>query len=392
MNKKPSDKLSDEPSDRTVESTSAVAGHRQECAIVYFTQVVGYTLATMQKLHLLGKAAKQEIDLLIHNAKGTLLRTQSQIVTWAKTPVRYSWRLAAIHVVFIDLALVGIWIIPIAGLAVAFLGLVAIIMSVRAEEKWSKTEKIMWLFLATVLMVVEVRAINKDHNDHEDAQRNADVLQLEEFDRIARRIDKSIDVSKGNYSDTMTQLMETLKTTKRVADMTKRNLDNINGTGSFPCVFPQSHGATDLAIPLDVHNVGSGNTLTGVEIQILTEEQSLKPLIYMIKPQINVGTVTTIWPKPLPEAIVPQLNSEGIAQYEINIWTQSGYYWETMQFRRGKYALPWAYKFWTTERVLYSKKQASIPAGSWGGKLIDKCTQFDWSDDLGDGKPVGKNP
>jgi hypothetical protein len=81
--------------------------------------------------------------------------------------IRYSWRLAILQ----GSLLVGVsyWIQrpPALGVSAASLGLVAIIMSIRAEEKWGKGERTAWLILASALMVVEVRAIQQEHDTHE---------------------------------------------------------------------------------------------------------------------------------------------------------------------------------------------------------------------------------
>ena len=80
---------------------------------------------------------------------------------------RYSWPLAVIQGLFF---LIAYWLFlspPSPGIAVAILGLVAIVMAIRVEEEWGRTERVLWLSLATFLMIVEISAIQLDRDKHE---------------------------------------------------------------------------------------------------------------------------------------------------------------------------------------------------------------------------------
>src|SRR5579862_5356594 len=92
-----------------------------------------------------------------------------------KTPIRYSWNWAIFQGLLIIFASYFIQRPPIPGISVVALGLVAVVMTVRAEEEWSRTERLAWLVLAVILMIVEVRAISSDHN--EQVRREADATR-----------------------------------------------------------------------------------------------------------------------------------------------------------------------------------------------------------------------
>ena len=58
-----------------------------------------------------------------------------------------------------------------------------------------------------------------------------------------------------------------------------------------------------------------------------------------------------------------------------------------MNFRRGKYVLPWAYQYWLYKQSpMYDKRGAK--RNGMMAAIIPACKSEKWSDDLGDGKPT----
>jgi hypothetical protein len=136
---------------------------------------------------------------------------------------------------------------------------------------------------------------------------------------------------------------------------------------------------------LVIWNKGKNN-LTGVEVLLLNESEFLGGAEFYKSPT-ELGTLPFEWPKPLPEGVIPVPGTDGVAHFIAEIWTQNGFYTEVINFRRGKYSLPWAYQYWLTRQVPFRGKEGQGMAG----RLISACSQAKWSDDLGDGKPIPKS-
>lgn len=257
------------------------------------------------------------------------------------------------HRVFVAIQFIGLIVavfllfskIPPPGVAVAILSVAAIIMTFH--EKMGKWHKILWMVIIALFLYIELRAI--------------DYAQDEQ----------------------LAQQQMVLEKTQNVAELARRNLETVTGEGSHPCIVPQSHASMNGGIPLVVMNRGI-NPLTGVEIQILSDQEFLDGTSLFRKPKINIGTLRSEWGKELPDFLIPKLKSDGTAHYLAEIWTQNGFYTETIFFRRGKY-LPWAYQYYLT-------KISDIKMGKLNSatkqEIVKDCDQREWSDDLGDGKPV----
>jgi hypothetical protein len=277
--------------------------------------------------------------------------------------------------------------IPEAGKAVALLGAVAVFLALRGEIKEIHgSEKIIWTLVVFALLWTELRAINKDHGINAEKEAVARTEQLTNFRAIADGINTTIKQSQQQFDASMAKTSQLLDTTQKVSNLAKENLVNITGEGSHPCIVPQSHAVThDGAVPLVVWNRGA-SPLTGVEIRLLSQAEFLDGESIFHKPSVKIDTLRPDWPKPLPESIVPSRDNDGVAHYTAEIWTQNGYYTQVINFRRGKYQLPWAYQYWLYKQTPFQQNQP--PARGMRGEVMTDCKQEKWSDDLGDGKPV----
>jgi hypothetical protein len=214
-------------------------------------------------------------------------------------------------------------------------------------EKISPLERVFWIAMLFTLLRVEYRAINKDQKDLAD-----------KFQGIADQLKDS---------------------TQKAKDI----LANISGEGSFPCIVPQSHAASDTSIPLTIWNKGEKNNLTGVRVTVLSQSEFLNGGPFLKLP-VDIGTLPPDWGEPLLP-VSPKLGADGQAMYQIDIWDQTGFYTEVIRFRKGKYKLPWAYEYWLTKQIVSFKSHSSSSVP------IADCSSS-WSDDLGDGKPIPKSP
>jgi hypothetical protein len=309
----------------------------------------------------------------------TLVRYRSAIATH----LRRHWFFNLVQFGAVAWAVVWWRHLPVPGYAIGVLALLAAVMSVHIEAGMLRWQKAFWMLLMGAFLVIEFRAINKDRSDYAKVEEDKRKVERDSFQRIADGITKAINDSDTNFSITMAKEDVVLDTTKKVADLSAKNLASISGQDSFPCIVPQSHAASNTTIPLFIWNKGKNN-LTGVELRILSIQEFISSAIFF-KPPVELGTLPPTWGKPLPEAISPTLGPDGTAIYQIEIWDQTGFYTEIVHFRRGKYALPWAYKYWLTKHVI-------INTNTTQSRLVKGCSASEWSDDLGDGKPATEPP
>src|SRR5882724_2087449 len=94
------------------------------------------------------------------------------ILKLATRRIEYSWALAVIQGLCLILGFYFYQAPPSSiGIAGICLAVVALVMTVRAEERWSRTERVFWFFLAIILAGVEIKAIKQDtiRRDEEEA-------------------------------------------------------------------------------------------------------------------------------------------------------------------------------------------------------------------------------
>jgi len=243
-------------------------------------------------------------------------------------------------------------------------------------------EKIAWTLLLLGFLVVEFRSLDKEHAANEELQNASRYDQ--EFNLL-----KLLLANQRDFDATMKKSGDILDTTKQVGTLAQENLESITGEGSVPCIVPQSHAVVNGRVPLVVWNRGHNN-LTGVEVRLLSQAEFLDQESIFYKPPAELGTLRFEWPKSLPEGVVPILESNGVANYIAEIWTQNGYYTEVINFRRGKYTLPWAYQYWLNKQFGFPPKQSLKNELKEAREATKTCSQPKWSDDLGDGKPTPK--
>ena len=278
--------------------------------------------------------------------------------------------------------------VPAPGRAVAVLAAVAAAMSIHGEMKgWQKA---IWMVLIGFLLCIEIRAIDNDRQQNQNAQAQMRQEDRTSFQHIADSLKDSLTIAKGQYDSTISHVDEVSSKTEGVATLAEQNLDSISGKDSYPCIVPQSHAVVNGSIPLALHNRGKNN-LTGVQVQILSPHAFTEDIREFYKPGIDLGTVNPIWPKPLPNGIIPELDTSGIAGYTFFIWTQNGFYSEVINFRANKNgAIPWAYQYWLFKREVFDHATSKFPKGAQVSMPMKDCQQLQWSDDLGDGQLISK--
>jgi hypothetical protein len=284
----------------------------------------------------------------------------------------------ALILVFLALAVFYYFNTPSPGKSVAALAVAASLMTFRKEP--SGLEKFFWMGVLFVFLFIEVRSIDNYEVDSKKSFLDATARQEADFGKVLKQ-------NHDEFEATMARSGMIQTKTEQAADLAKDSLENITGGGSVPCVVPQTHAVVNGVIPLVVWNRGKKNSLTGLELKVLAESEFLDQRSLFYKPSAEPGTLHPSWAKPIPTGITPQVDSNGVAHYIIEIWAQNGFYTEVLNFRRGKYDLPWAYQYWLTKQP----GAMASPSKPIRQTVDTKCYSPQWSDDLGDGKPV-KHP
>jgi len=278
---------------------------------------------------------------------------------------------------------------------VAIMGIAAALMTARKDP--TAWEKAAWTFMMFGLLLVEILAIRRDRKDHDNQiadlfkQGTSIKSQAEtNFGTIEQRIEAEITNSGIQFRQTIDKENAVLDTTQSVATLARQNLDTVTGKDSYPCISPQSHAVfTDGSVPMTIWDKGP-NVLTGVSVILMSQEEFMSGAS-LYKQPADLGTLRPEWPKTLPERVIPVPDKDGVAHYLAEIFTQNGYYIQVINFRRGKYSLPWAYQYWLTQQIPFHPKGTPKVEGMMS-KPTRICSQPKWSDDLGDGKPIPKPP
>lgn len=147
------------------------------------------------------------------------------------------------------------------------------------------------------------------------------------------------------------------------------------GGDSYAYVVPQSHDP-DLSFVI----VNSGQQpLTGVAVNIrgFNSDPSDSPAT-----QIHVGTIPAGGFLQLLPSFKPALGPDGTASYQLMITATNGTVIQALHFRPGRYQLPWAHKYYVARHPRRDNGDGSYTTTPVVLKDVE------WSDDLGDGKPV----
>ncbi len=250
------------------------------------------------------------------------------------------------------------------GYCVAALGVGAIIVAARAAtpERFTVTEKVIWICIATALVYGEARIVYSDRVQG-DVQR---ALQEEEQQQ---RFEATV----ASLQTTVNDSEQLLRTTRGIGSLAEENLEQVTGGNSYAYVTPQGLGAV---IPLFLHNYG-GQILSGVTVTI-RDLQDTNWFAEAYDP-IQIGTVPAYGFAAVPQALVPKIDPEtGIASYWIDINAQNGDIDEMLQFRKAKQGTNvFAYRL-TVRRIRHFDKAGRHIFGPKQSQLLEN---YGWSDD-----------
>ena len=141
---------------------------------------------------------------MVSSARHSTLTIWHGIVSVALRPVPYYTRWGFYLQAFVILVcLVWLqWWPLIPTVAIGFLGVVAVIMTVRADH-FSHAERVVWTMIAVALFLTEMHSVYKDRNEHDAQQAETRERETENFEKIAGRITNAIEKSDHNFAEVM---------------------------------------------------------------------------------------------------------------------------------------------------------------------------------------------
>jgi hypothetical protein len=272
---------------------------------------------------------------------------------------------------------------PPVGVFIAVLGLLGILVPLfRLWEQIRKKEKAIWTLVMFVLLLLELRTLYLDRNEHDQEQALDRCRYLKSFEDIAKTLEKSIELGKGEYSSTIHSVNGVLQTTQQVANLANQNLKNITGGDSYAYVYPSTIDEGDESVQLNVHNYGK-YPLSGVVVTIYrvvagaTNPDSTEPYSRMEGSEpVNIGSLAPQEGRTVP---VPygRLHPKPSDHYRIWINAQNSGVQEYLEFRPSQSGKSWAYRLAAWRFVTGKPEKTDLFVPNEHG-WIRYLKQIDW--------------
>jgi hypothetical protein len=112
------------------------------------------------------------------------------------------------------------------GLAIAALGLAAVVMTVRVEHKWSTKEQAFWIVLATVLFFLESRTLFQDRDEQDALRSEQQAAQTMQFDRVLTQ-------NRVQFKKIVEDNKKVFEETKQAADTAEDAVNTITGGKTY---------------------------------------------------------------------------------------------------------------------------------------------------------------
>ena len=231
---------------------------------------------------------------------------------------------------------------PPIGTFIALLALIGVLIPwFRVQDKIKHLERVVWILLMCALAIFEIRTLYSDRREHDEDDAYRTCIDLNRYKEVTNRVQTAIDNGRNQFQATMRQ-------EKGILSLTKENVENMIGVGTFPYIVPQTFAGVTEAIPLYMWAHGN-HLLNGVTYTIRKFEES-----GLVKyPPVDVGVLHPGWGRELKTTITPKPGKDGTDGYMIDIYTQSGSFQESLGFRRSTRGnVPWAYRYMVSESML----------------------------------------
>ena len=279
------------------------------------------------------------------------------------------------------------------GVAIGLLAVVSVVMTVARA---TAPQKLVFVGLAVVLLVLESISISIDR-DAQDKKASSTLKEMLDANnkeastilqanavatrKILKSAAESFVATQDALAKSQTKLTNIIDADKSLGTITARNLsvsnenlNNLTGGSSHPFIMP-FRGVSDQ-VELSIWNIGR-YTLTGVSIDVLHASKPLEK-----HGEYEIGTIPAgqirrtgiVLPGPYPKA-------PGWDEYFVTAYAQNGAIVQLMDFREGRGAMPWAYRIAAHHIVPGSTAmgESFVPKGM--------PANYTWSDDPPDQEP-----
>ncbi|HEV2132988.1 MAG TPA: hypothetical protein VGR47_01870 [Terracidiphilus sp.] len=224
----------------------------------------------------------------------------------------------------------------------------------RTPDQMKRTEKAVWTLVMFALVLLEIRSLYLDRDQHDREQAQARCEQIERFGQIAAGIRQSVAQSEKQYESTIGQVQGVLSTTQSVAKLAKENLESVTGARSFPYVVPFTGippAKFDVSRHFVLMIVNEGpDFLSGISVslmRVMAQTPHGETGAYSTPNPILVGSLG-----PRTSETVPQLaiwksdlqTTPNSNHYVAYISAQNGSFHEDIYLRPAKAGGGWAYR------------------------------------------------
>jgi len=215
---------------------------------------------------------------------------------------------------------------PVPTVAISFLGVVAVIMTVRGDRPYL-VEKAVYVLIAFALFSAEMRAVYQDRAEHDRQQSESRATEAE-----ARRKEAAAFAALLQKGDSL------FNSTQKLQTLAKQSLENITGGESYAVVTPVLRYGRVHEIALSIRNCGK-EPLTGMTVVIYDRRNPdfKNPIAASEFAPINVGTLHGGETRNLNVTISPVLTESAYTTYpyELDISAQNFTVQEYLTLKRG---------------------------------------------------------
>lgn len=133
----------------------------------------------------------------------------------------------------------------------AVLGLIAIVMSIRAEDKWGHYERAGWFLFAALLVAAEIQAGITDRNQHDAYERSVRDSQNKQFQAI-------LDQNQRDFSATLRKMQAEIDLSSKNMKLSQNALQQITGGGSYCYLMATVSVATNTGTSWELAVMNAG--------------------------------------------------------------------------------------------------------------------------------------
>jgi hypothetical protein len=122
----------------------------------------------------------------------------------------------------------GLWAWhPLVGVWIGILGLLGVVVALtRDPTKIGRREKAAWILIMTVLLLLEIKSVYQDRNEHDREQADARERETKSFEAIANGISSTIQQSQQHFDATMAK-------SDQLTKLSQEGLANVTGGDSY---------------------------------------------------------------------------------------------------------------------------------------------------------------